>query len=329
MRFFRDRPDLTPVRWYFVPEGTPWIPHPHRFLSPDWETDPKGNVEAGCSWEITQPWVNGSLPPGHQPAQAGDRPCGPADIWRHGQPTHTMNPPVDWAGVPLCCPRHLPQPAPLIHLRPEELVGIPDGTTINSWPSAPGTVLPAAPAFGDDLPLKQDGRAVVRTRYGPPGPANHEGGFIIPAMLAPFPGAVTIYLVSELGTGSVLTGALLGPVPGNGIPAISSSLTQVRLGTKLAQIPHTFAGYPHLVRISGNNTGEVGLWVNGVFHSSTMGWPRTFFHPGLIRPNGIALLLGQFHTVPIWELLTLPYWVTEQEEETRLAYFKDRYPFIP
>lgn len=107
MRFYRDRPEvIVPVRYYFVPEGTPYAAvetpfQPRYFWDPEgvgWPDDELGEVWTGRV-RIVRPLTVGDADP------AGG-PCGTREEWANGfaapSAAHT---PCDALGTPLCCRR--------------------------------------------------------------------------------------------------------------------------------------------------------------------------------------------------------------------------------
>lgn len=121
MRFYRDVEDTVRVRWYFVPEGTPFVPHANNWVSVNWDPDPKPQWELGERFEYGRTWVDGSK----VGDAGGTNVCGVASQWAVGQALPPEVPvPVDAAGTPLCCARPgAPPAAPTIWLwvRPESL----------------------------------------------------------------------------------------------------------------------------------------------------------------------------------------------------------------
>ena len=86
MRFFRDSPALTRIRWYFVPNDRPIVPYPTLFSSYAWDDGP-------TAWDMTA--VRGTIHQGEQmdnvrPFQQGEAPltdpdgshvCGTREQW--------------------------------------------------------------------------------------------------------------------------------------------------------------------------------------------------------------------------------------------------------
>lgn len=99
VRFYANVPDTCRVRWYFVPLGTPFVPHLNNWLSGNWDSDPKPVCDLG-EQPLTQAWANG-LPPR---LWRGDEPCGTEDQWRNGEPLPPETPvEVGPDGTPVCC----------------------------------------------------------------------------------------------------------------------------------------------------------------------------------------------------------------------------------
>lgn len=102
MRFFSDRPDITTmVRWYFVPDDTPWVPVYNLFSSQVW------NSEKNITWGVPgedpdakRQFVDGSAPA----AFPADHVCGSADAWVNGvlYPGDSA-PKIPPTWVPACC----------------------------------------------------------------------------------------------------------------------------------------------------------------------------------------------------------------------------------
>lgn len=102
MRFFSESDQETTVQWYFVDQGTPFVPYPNSFVSCNWDTDPKGRLVIGDQADLGRTWVNGARPPGIPNPPA--RPCGTAEQWLNGDAQPPAVPvPLSPEGVPLCC----------------------------------------------------------------------------------------------------------------------------------------------------------------------------------------------------------------------------------
>lgn len=87
MRFWIDRPDTVPVRWFWCDEDAEIFPGYHRFASGNWATK-YGNWEGpGEVQEAPRPFD-----PGVNPGLDGHKFCGPQSSFIHGSP---------WPGKPL------------------------------------------------------------------------------------------------------------------------------------------------------------------------------------------------------------------------------------
>lgn len=105
MAFYGDPTQLASVTWFFVPDGTPFLPYPTPFNSPNWDPDPQGGRTLG---ELDTS-VRGYYAGGNFTSATGTGPpCGTADQWLNGQPAPPATPtPVDSFGTPTCCPRQV------------------------------------------------------------------------------------------------------------------------------------------------------------------------------------------------------------------------------
>jgi hypothetical protein len=91
---------VSPVRWYFCPPGTPFLPFPHLYGSSNWQTDGVIDLGPGERWDSLRPYSKGQLP-GPQPP-VGEF-CGPTDWWQNGVPSDAPPLDVNLLGQPLCC----------------------------------------------------------------------------------------------------------------------------------------------------------------------------------------------------------------------------------
>jgi hypothetical protein len=91
---------VTPVRWYFVPPGTPPLPFPHLYGSSNWDTDGVIDLGPGERWDSLRPYSKGQLP-GPQPP-AGEF-CGSLDWWQNGCPSDAPLLPTNLLGQADCC----------------------------------------------------------------------------------------------------------------------------------------------------------------------------------------------------------------------------------
>ena len=87
MRFWQDRPDSVPVRWFWADEDAQVFPGYHRFASGNWAT-PYGKWEGpGEVQDAPREWNDGA-----NPGLSGQKFCGPQSSYEHGSP---------WPGKPL------------------------------------------------------------------------------------------------------------------------------------------------------------------------------------------------------------------------------------
>lgn len=91
---------VTPVRWYFVPPGTPPLPFPHLYGSSNWDTDGVIDLGPGERWDSLRPYSKGA-PPGPQ-LTTGEF-CGSLDWWQNGVPSDAPLLPTNLLGQPDCC----------------------------------------------------------------------------------------------------------------------------------------------------------------------------------------------------------------------------------
>lgn len=100
MNFYNSVTAPVTVQWYFVPEGTPFLPFPTKFSSSVWDSDPKGDMGLGEVLGSARTWVNGKNPATGNGAGF----CGTADQWLNGV-SDVPDPPVDLDlySQPLCC----------------------------------------------------------------------------------------------------------------------------------------------------------------------------------------------------------------------------------
>jgi hypothetical protein len=91
---------ITPVRWYFVPPGTPPLPFPHLYGSSNWDTDGVIDLGPGERWDSLRPYSKGQ-PPG--PHLTTGEFCGPLDWWQNGCPSNAPLLPTNLLGQPDCC----------------------------------------------------------------------------------------------------------------------------------------------------------------------------------------------------------------------------------
>ena len=90
------------VKWYFVPDGTPFVTFPTPFNNSDWDNEPRGGRTLG----ETDPSTRGAYYNGADTTNAAGTgpPCGTADQWLNGQPEPPAVPtPLNAYGVPSCC----------------------------------------------------------------------------------------------------------------------------------------------------------------------------------------------------------------------------------
>lgn len=121
MRFWRDSEQLVEVQWFWVPEGTPYVPHMgqfrgREFAKPDevqWYNARVFKGEMGERYYDTRTRVRGDRP-ALAPPTHGARPCGRPDQWLDGSVVD-IDPPLvaGLGGWPLCCDAvPLPPPPP-------------------------------------------------------------------------------------------------------------------------------------------------------------------------------------------------------------------------
>ena len=113
MRFYRDDPTLYRVRYYVVPEDTPYHPAPGPFRSRLAAKDDEVNWSfgevfpsvLGEDFSSKRTRTGGGLPPGVLPARPGDPItfCGRPDAWLNGCITGVDFPCVHGEGLPTCC----------------------------------------------------------------------------------------------------------------------------------------------------------------------------------------------------------------------------------
>lgn len=123
-RFFRDDPRPSRIRWFFVPEDTPYLPFGTIFDSNEWLDVPEGDIELGEVPGAVRTWVDGSAP---YPV-LGLQPCGTADQFASGDAL-PPSPPVQlnqYGGI-LCC--QIP-PDPFLH---NACVNCPNGAYSVYW----------------------------------------------------------------------------------------------------------------------------------------------------------------------------------------------------
>jgi len=100
MRFYPEHPDrLTTVRWFFVADDTPFVPHTSAFTSRVWDYQDEPDPPYG-EMNKPRPWRGGQ-----KPASAGvGFPCGTPEQWRDGCKDSDPVPP-SWPGtdIPRCC----------------------------------------------------------------------------------------------------------------------------------------------------------------------------------------------------------------------------------
>lgn len=108
MRFFRDDPRTTTVRWYRCKPGALPLPFSTPFRSLNNVEPDLADVQQELGEQLGAPrvWVDGS----YGGTATGQGYCGTADQWHDGQPLPPDVPVErDSAGTPLCCPRIEPQ----------------------------------------------------------------------------------------------------------------------------------------------------------------------------------------------------------------------------
>lgn len=114
MLFFGPDGPAVPVRWFFVPRGTPWVPFTHPWVSSIHDPDPKPTTPYGEVYTLTRDWRDGAPP---APFDASHL-CGTEEEWESPEFPLPTGPALynEW-GQPECCP--LPPPleaAPLMTL---------------------------------------------------------------------------------------------------------------------------------------------------------------------------------------------------------------------
>ena len=132
-RFFRDDPRPSRIRWFFVPEDTPYLPFGTIFDSNEWLDVPEGDIELGEVPGAVRTWVDGSAP---YPV-LGLQPCGTADQFASGDAL-PPSPPVQlnqYGGI-LCC--QIP-PDPFLH---NACVNCPNGAYSVYWLRSQGQTRP-------------------------------------------------------------------------------------------------------------------------------------------------------------------------------------------
>jgi hypothetical protein len=97
--FFQDGSGPTRLRWYFVPEGTPYLPFGTIFTSNEWLDQPEGDQDLGEVPGADRTWVDGTAP---YPVR-GERPCGTAEQFARGDARPTT-PALNVYGGLACCP---------------------------------------------------------------------------------------------------------------------------------------------------------------------------------------------------------------------------------
>jgi hypothetical protein len=99
-RFFRDDPRPSRIRWFFVPEDTPYLPFGTIFDSNEWLDVPEGDIELGEVPGAPRTWADGTPP---FPV-SGLRPCGTAEQFASGDAL-PPSPPValnQFGGIACC-----------------------------------------------------------------------------------------------------------------------------------------------------------------------------------------------------------------------------------
>jgi len=100
-RFFKDSDVETEIEWYFVPDGTPFLPFSHVIGCDNWQSDKfnwRGPGEVDFS---PRPFVQGST----KPSALARNVCGSAEEWAEGLNWPATGPPVEYDpfGIPTCC----------------------------------------------------------------------------------------------------------------------------------------------------------------------------------------------------------------------------------
>lgn len=100
MRFFRDIPTPTRIRWYWTDPSRGMIPFVHRFGSDLTRGDYEGYSVLGEVYGATRKWANGK-PNGVVPLRGF---CGTREQWINGSAL-PPDPPIVLGddGFPLCC----------------------------------------------------------------------------------------------------------------------------------------------------------------------------------------------------------------------------------
>jgi hypothetical protein len=100
MQFDRAGELIIPVRWYFVPDDTPFLPFPHLFGSNNYQTQGIIDLGPGERWDSPRFYSKGA-PPG--PLLPTTEFCGPLDWWANGVPSTAPSLPTNTLGQALCC----------------------------------------------------------------------------------------------------------------------------------------------------------------------------------------------------------------------------------
>jgi hypothetical protein len=79
-----------PVHWFFVPQGTPFLPYATVFNSLNWDDqDTQPDSHLGEDWDAARPWRDGSMPP----LACNDlHPFGAPEQWAYGVNTERGGP---------------------------------------------------------------------------------------------------------------------------------------------------------------------------------------------------------------------------------------------
>lgn len=137
VQFYSNDPRTATIRWYFVPEGTPYLPYPTVFSSRVWDEDHLGWDGVGEVYGAIRTYDKGGSPP--LVAQAGQLPCGSPQQWAQGQPNAPTTPVrLDANGNPLCCSGMPTQGNPLVWWKADAITGIASGGAVNLWPDSTG-----------------------------------------------------------------------------------------------------------------------------------------------------------------------------------------------
>lgn len=121
MRFWSDSDQLVEVQWFFVPEDTPYVPHPGPFRSRlfakpeevNWIHGPVFPGNLGERYFDTRIRVLGLRPP-LAPPDHGEAPCGSDSQWLDGSRIDLNLPLVPGlGGWPVCCDA-VPLPPPIV-----------------------------------------------------------------------------------------------------------------------------------------------------------------------------------------------------------------------